>query len=283
LKQALLATIAAVMMAAPAWAHHSFAMYDQTVNKTLSGKLTRYVPGANHAQLLFVVVDNDGNVMMKDGKPYQFGVETGSAIAMARNGVTVKTMAEGSFITVRFYPLRDGRDFGALAGMLVLVLEQQGTEGTGLGPGPADDLVVVELGNRVVEGGQLRVLVDLALPAIGDRRGQPAAVEERHRAVDPGGDLLGPREQRFAGRLEVGRRDPLALCEIYKNLRLSDVDVLVLSSCVQMPSLAAVPVVEQECGLPVISASIATTYQMLKRLGLNRVVPGAGELLSGRH
>jgi len=119
LKQALLATLAALMMAAPAWAHHSFAMYDQTVTKTLSGKLTRYVPGANHAQLLFVVVDNDGNVMMKDGKPYQFGVETGSAIAMARNGVTVKTMAEGTFITVRYYPLRDGRDFGALAGMLV--------------------------------------------------------------------------------------------------------------------------------------------------------------------
>jgi hypothetical protein len=119
LRKAFIGTIAAVMMAAPAWAHHSFAMYDQTVTKTLSGKLTRYVPGANHAQLLFVVVDNDGNVMMKDGKPFQFGVETGSAIAMARTGVTVKTMAEGSFITVRFYPLRDGRDFGALAGMLI--------------------------------------------------------------------------------------------------------------------------------------------------------------------
>jgi hypothetical protein len=119
LRKAFIGTIASVMMAAPAWAHHSFAMYDQTVTKTLSGKLTRYVPGANHAQLLFVVVDNDGNVMMKDGKPFQFGVETGSAIAMARTGVTVKTMAEGSFITVRFYPLRDGRDFGALAGMLI--------------------------------------------------------------------------------------------------------------------------------------------------------------------
>ena len=119
MRKAFIGTIAAVMMAAPAWAHHSFAMYDQTVTKTLSGKLTRYVPGANHAQLLFVVVDNDGNVMMKDGKPFQFGVETGSAIAMARTGVTVKTMAEGSFITVRFYPLRDGRDFGALAGMLI--------------------------------------------------------------------------------------------------------------------------------------------------------------------
>jgi len=118
-RNVLLAIIASVAVAAPVAAHHSFAMYDQTVTKTLSGKLTRFVPGANHAQLLFVVVDNDGNPVMKNGKPMQFGVETGSAIAMARNNVTVKTMAEGTFITVRFYPLRDGRDFGALAGMLV--------------------------------------------------------------------------------------------------------------------------------------------------------------------
>lgn len=83
--------------------------------------------------------------------------------------------------------------------------------------------------------------------------------------------------------LEVGRRDPLALCTIYKDLQLGDVDVLVLSSCVQMPSLAAVPIVEQECGLPVISASIATTYQMLKRLGLKTIAPHAGALLSGRY
>ena len=113
------ALIVAAMVAVPVYAHHSFAMYDQTVTKTLSGKLTRYVPGANHAQILFIVVDDGGNPVMKDGKPKQFGVETGSAIAMARNNVTVKTMTEGTFITVRYYPLRDGRDFGALAGMLV--------------------------------------------------------------------------------------------------------------------------------------------------------------------
>lgn len=119
MKKLLFVFIVAAVMAVPVSAHHSFAMYDQTVTKTLSGKLTRYVPGANHAQLLFIVVDNDGNAVMKDGKPMQFGVETGSAIAMARNGVTVKTVPEGTFITVRFYPLRDGRDFGALAGMLI--------------------------------------------------------------------------------------------------------------------------------------------------------------------
>jgi maleate isomerase len=82
--------------------------------------------------------------------------------------------------------------------------------------------------------------------------------------------------------LEVGCRDPLALLTIYKDLRLTGIDALVLSSCVQMPSLAAVPIVEEQCGLPVVSASICTTHQMLQRLGLKTYVPNAGSLLSGK-
>jgi maleate isomerase len=83
--------------------------------------------------------------------------------------------------------------------------------------------------------------------------------------------------------VEVGRRDPMALVEIYKRLNLAGVDALVLSSCVQMPSLAAIPVVERECGLPVVSAAVCTTHQMLKNLGLGTYVPDAGALLSGRY
>jgi len=82
--------------------------------------------------------------------------------------------------------------------------------------------------------------------------------------------------------LEVGRRDPLSLIGIYKDLRLTGIDAVVLSSCVQMPSLSAVPVVEDQCGLPVVSASICTTHQMLHRLELKPYVPNAGTLLSGR-
>jgi Family of unknown function (DUF6152) len=119
MRHVVLGAVAFILLSVSVVAHHSFAMYDQTVTKTLSGKLTRFVPGANHAQILFVVVDNDGTVVMKNGKPLQFGVETGSALAMSRSGVTVKSFPEGTFFTVRFYPLRDGRDFGALAGMLI--------------------------------------------------------------------------------------------------------------------------------------------------------------------
>jgi maleate isomerase len=81
--------------------------------------------------------------------------------------------------------------------------------------------------------------------------------------------------------LAVGARDPLALIDIYKKLDIKGIDALVLSACVQMPSLAAVPRVEAECGVPVITAAIATAYQMLKALRLEARLPNAGHLLSG--
>jgi maleate isomerase len=83
--------------------------------------------------------------------------------------------------------------------------------------------------------------------------------------------------------VEVGRRDPMALVSIYKDLKLAGADALVLSSCVQMPSLSAIPVVERECGLAVVSAAVCTTYQMLRRLSLPTRVPDAGRLLSGAY
>jgi maleate isomerase len=83
--------------------------------------------------------------------------------------------------------------------------------------------------------------------------------------------------------VEVGRRDPLALVEIYKDLKLGGADALVVSACVQMPSLAAIPVVQQECGLPVVSSAVCTTWQMLRTLGLRARVPEAGALLSGEY
>jgi hypothetical protein len=100
-------------------AHHSFAMYDQSTTTTMTGKLVRYIPGANHAQLIFDVLEPDGKPTMQNGKPSQWGVETGSAAALARQGVAPKTFPEGTIFTVTLYPLRDGRPFGAMAGQLI--------------------------------------------------------------------------------------------------------------------------------------------------------------------
>jgi len=83
--------------------------------------------------------------------------------------------------------------------------------------------------------------------------------------------------------LEVGRQDPRAPIEITQKLKTSGVDAIVASACVQMPSLPSVQPIEDRTGLPVISSSVATTYMMLKRLGLSTEVPGFGSLLSGKY
>jgi maleate isomerase len=66
-------------------------------------------------------------------------------------------------------------------------------------------------------------------------------------------------------------------------MKIANAAVLVLSACVQMPSLGAVPKVEALTGKPVITASIATAYALLRLLNLERVVPGTGALLSGAY
>ena len=87
----------------------------------------------------------------------------------------------------------------------------------------------------------------------------------------------------IADNLEVGAQDPLAPSRLVSRLNTQGVDVVVLSACVQMPSLASIQIVEDKLGLPVISASVCTAYTMLKRLGLATQVPGAGALLSGKY
>jgi hypothetical protein len=96
-------------------AHHSFAMYDQEEVRTLTGRLTRYIPGANHAQLLFELLDESGQpVLDANGKPLLWGAETGPAARIARQGVTPDNFPVGSIISLQLNPLRDGRPFGAM-------------------------------------------------------------------------------------------------------------------------------------------------------------------------
>lgn len=83
--------------------------------------------------------------------------------------------------------------------------------------------------------------------------------------------------------LEVAAQDPARLLDHYKRLDLAGIDALVLSACVQMPSLPSIQKIEDAISLPVVSAAICTAHQMLTRLGLPTQIPGAGVLLSGRY
>ena len=116
MKKILSATLLLCTISTFAAAHHSFAMYDQTKTVTLTGRLTRFVLGANHAQLLFDLLGPDGKPQLdSSGKPIVWGVETGSAKQLAAAGVTVETFPYGTIFTVSLWQLRDGRNFGALS------------------------------------------------------------------------------------------------------------------------------------------------------------------------
>ena len=110
-----LVLFAAACVASQCAAHHSFAMYDQKDLRTLTGKLTRYIPGANHAQLLFELLDSEGKpVLDAAGKPVLWGAETGPAARIANQGVTPANFPVGTIITVQLNPLRNGKPFGAV-------------------------------------------------------------------------------------------------------------------------------------------------------------------------
>ena len=80
--------------------------------------------------------------------------------------------------------------------------------------------------------------------------------------------------------LEVGRLDARNLVELSKRVSTHGADALILSACVQMPSLSAIQSVQDRLDIPVLSAATATVWCSLRSLKLEPNVPGAGALLS---
>jgi hypothetical protein len=110
------AAVASLAVFTSAESHHSFAMYDQTTDVTLTGRLTRFIPGGNHAQLLFQRIDENGERLINEnGDPDIWGVETAPSATIAREGITVESFPIGTVLTVTINPLRNGKPFGALS------------------------------------------------------------------------------------------------------------------------------------------------------------------------
>lgn len=81
--------------------------------------------------------------------------------------------------------------------------------------------------------------------------------------------------------LAVGRREPMQLLEDVKQLNTANVDVVVLSACVQMQSIPALQLAQDALGIPVTSTSACTARNMLDLLGLEPFAPDFGRALEG--
>ena len=101
-----LALLLVAALSTPAMGHHSYAMYDTAVEKTLTGKLVRFIIGANHSQYVLRVLNADGTeAVTEKGEPLTWQVETQAAAQLARIGITDKSFPIGTVFTVTFSPL----------------------------------------------------------------------------------------------------------------------------------------------------------------------------------
>jgi hypothetical protein len=104
----LSAALVAVLMATPvAFAHHSFTMFDRTVEKVATGKIVRWAFNNPHSWLYL-------NVMNPDGTETLWGFEGSSPTSLLQRGISGATFEPNTTITVSYCPLKDGRPGGGI-------------------------------------------------------------------------------------------------------------------------------------------------------------------------
>jgi Family of unknown function (DUF6152) len=97
-----LATIAAVAIAAPAFAHHSFAMFDAEKTLTMKGTVKEFEWTNPHSWLRVTVMDE------KSGKPLLWALEMSSPARLTTMGMHADSVKVGDTVSVTFHPMKDG-------------------------------------------------------------------------------------------------------------------------------------------------------------------------------
>ena len=102
-----LVPLAIVALAAPALAHHSFAMFDMDKNVTAVGAVTEFRWTNPHAWM-HVDVDN------AKGQASNWAIEMTSPNNLVNGGWRRSSLKPGDKVTVIFHPLRNGKPGGSL-------------------------------------------------------------------------------------------------------------------------------------------------------------------------
>jgi hypothetical protein len=119
----LLIGVTALAASLPAFAHHSFAMYEKDKTLTLKGEVKSFQWTNPHSVIWFVVKPEGG------GEPQEWGVETTSPGVLTRSGWTRNSIKPGDRVSVEFNPLRDGSHGGGMISVTLLDTGQKLTAG----------------------------------------------------------------------------------------------------------------------------------------------------------
>jgi hypothetical protein len=96
-----LAGVGIMLMTSPAFAHHSFAMFDYMKQVSLEGTVKEFQWTNPHSWILMMVRNPQG----AEG---QWAVELGTPAGLSRQGWVPKTLVPGMRITAVIHPLKDG-------------------------------------------------------------------------------------------------------------------------------------------------------------------------------
>ncbi|HTW37203.1 MAG TPA: DUF6152 family protein [Steroidobacteraceae bacterium] len=107
-QQSLALAAVAVLAGASAFAHHSFAMFDQQKVDVMRGTLLKFTYLNPHSWLSVVGTVDNGAVSER------WDIEATSPSQLAQIGIHADTIKPGDKVTVAFHPLRDGRHGGSL-------------------------------------------------------------------------------------------------------------------------------------------------------------------------
>ena len=112
-KMLALAGVAMVSLAsAPAFAHHSFAMFDNQKNVTLEGTVKEFQWTNPHSWIQLVVKD-------ASGKEVEYSIEGGSPNGLSRSGWKRTSLKPGDKAVAIIHPLKDGTNGGSLVTVTV--------------------------------------------------------------------------------------------------------------------------------------------------------------------
>ena len=98
---------AALLLAAPAWSHHSDAGLDMESVVSLEGVITEYSMRNPHSYFTVEVSDVDGQLV-------EWTIQMSSAISIARRGWTRDSLLVGDRINATVHAAVDGRPYGLL-------------------------------------------------------------------------------------------------------------------------------------------------------------------------
>ncbi|MEO6151586.1 MAG: DUF6152 family protein [Croceibacterium sp.] len=121
------AALVAVTSAAPASAHHSFAMFDQAKAVTLKGQVVQFQWTNPHA---FIELDVAG----ASGPPVRWSVELNSPNNLTRQGWRRSSLKAGDKVTLVLNPLRSGKKGGLFKNVTMADGRVLGDIRTGTGP-----------------------------------------------------------------------------------------------------------------------------------------------------